>query len=293
MNRTGQRGGGGRRNRIEQEAQIRRARANHHLDRRRNQKRGDREKPAFARPMVAVGALLFATAFGFWGGADTVAGWADGPWRVESVEVIGAKRLSAVEIAKAAGMAPGADFEAAEPDQVARALGEHAWVAEARAARLPGGTVVLSVREREPLAVIEARSGPLGVDAEGRPFAVLDSREAQDLPRLRCEDTPPPGEADARIAEAIRVARSLPDRGLALPREIELKAKRDPEGLVLRLPGLDARFVLGDEELDARVGKMAELMAKRPAEVADAAQVDLRFSGQAVLKGKADPKGSA
>jgi len=247
-----------------------------------------------SRPAIAVGAVLFATVVGFWGGADTVAGWGEDPWRVESVEVIGAKRLSAVEVAKAAGVTPGTEFEAAEPERVARALGEHAWVAEARAARLPGGTVVLSVLEREPLAVIEARSGPLGVDAEGRPFAVLDSNEARDLPRLRCEDTPPPGEADARIAEAIRVARSLPDRGLALPREIELKGERDPEGLVLRLPGLDARFVLGDQELDARVGKLAELMAKRPAELADAVSVDLRFAGQAVLRGKeADPNGSA
>jgi cell division protein FtsQ len=237
--------------------------------------------------------LLLATVIGFWGGANTVAGWGDGPWLVESVEVIGAKRLSPGEVAKAAGMTRGTAFDAAEPERVARALGEHAWVAEAHAARLPGGTMVLSVREREPLAVIDARSGPLGVDAEGRPFAVLDSREARDLPRLRCEDTPPPGEADARIAEAIRVARSLPERGLSLPREIELKGARDPEGLVLRMPGLDARFVLGDEEFDARVGKMVELMAKRPAEVADAEQVDLRFSGQAVLKGKADPKGSA
>jgi hypothetical protein len=141
--------------------------------------------------------------------------------------------------------------------------------------------------------VIEGRGGPLGVDAEGRPFAVLDANSAKDLPRLRCENAPPPGEADPRIAEAIRVARTFPSRGLALPREIALGKEQDPEGLVLRLPGIEARFVFGAKDLDARVGMLAELLAKRPAEVAEAASVDLRFLGQAVLSGKNDAKGSA
>jgi cell division protein FtsQ len=290
MNATGQRRGG-RRNRIEQEAQRRRVRAHSHLDRVRNKK--TTPTASATRPLFVLGAAVLATGFGFWSGGDAAASWGSGAWRLESVEVLGAKRLSAVEVARAAGMTPGTGYDAAAPDRVARALGEHAWVAEAHAARLPGGTVVLSVREREPLAVIEARSGPLGVDAEGRPFAVLDSREAGDLPRLRCDNAPPPGEPDERLAEAIRVARSLPERGLALPREIELKGERDPEGLVLRLPGLEARFVLGAENLDERVAAMAELLAKRPAEVAEAVQVDLRFAGQAVLRGKDDPKGSA
>jgi cell division protein FtsQ len=229
-----------------------------------------------------------------WVGDDAVASWGDAGWRVEAVEVLGSKRLTAVEVARAAGLERGATYDAAEPERVARTLGEHAWIAVAHAARLPGGTVVLSVQEREPLAVIETRGGPLGVDAEGRPFAVLDSHEARDLPRLRCENTPPPGEADARIADAIRLARSLPKRGLAMPRVIEVGNAGDPEGLVLRLPGLDARFVLGAEDLEARVGKMVELLAKQPAEVVDAASVDLRFAGQAVLRDKKDdPDGSA
>ena len=59
---------------------------------------------------------------------------------------------------------------------------------------------------------------------------------------------------------------------------------------MVRLPGIEARFVMGAQDLDARVGMLAELLAKRPAEVAEAASVDLRFAGQAVLSGKADPK---
>jgi len=286
MSRTGR---SSTRDRMEQEAQRRRARAHSHLDRLRNRRAEPAARVAL-RPAGLGVALVTALVAGVWIGDDALAQLGDTGWRVSAVEVQGAGRLSGVEVARAAGVAVGDGYRAADPHQLAQALGENAWIAEAHAARLPLGTVVLRVREREPLAVIEARGGPLGVDADGRPFAVLDAREAQDLPRLRCESTPPPGEADARLAEAIRVARSLPQRGLALPREIALGSEGDPEGLVLRLPGIDARFVLGSEDLDARVGMMAELLAKRPAEVADAARVDLRFAGQAVLQGKAGAK---
>jgi cell division protein FtsQ len=277
--------------RTELEAQRRRARANQHLDRMRS-RRGEPQARTLPVPRAVwlLGALGLALMTGIWIGDDALAQIGDGGWRVAKVEVLGAGHLSTGEIARAARIGLGDGYSAAEPRRLTRALGENAWIAEAQAARLPGGTVVLRVREREPLAVIEARSGPLGVDAEGRPFAVLDASEAKDLPRLRCAETPPPGEADARLAEAIRVARSLPARGLAMPREIALGPERDPEGLVLKLPGVEARFVLGAEDLDARVGMMAELLAKRPAEVAEAASVDLRFAGQAVFSGKADSK---
>jgi cell division protein FtsQ len=279
------------RDRIEQESARRRARAHHHLDRVRN--RHANPQPAAPRPVWLAGALAVALVCGIWIGDDALAGLGDSGWRVSDVEVQGARRLTPIEVARAAGIAVGDAYSTADPDRIARALLENAWVAEAHAARLPGGTVVLRIREREPLAVIEARGGPLGVDVEGRPFAVLEPREAEDLPRLRCESAPPPGGADERLAEAIRVARSLPERGLALPREIAVGSESDPEGLVLRLPGMETRFVLGAEDYDARVEVMAELLEKRPADVAAAEQVDLRFAGQAVLQSKADDKKSS
>lgn len=279
-----QRGLGGR-NRIEQEAQRRRARARHHLSRAR-EKRGGAGIGGRANLILGgAGGVLLAAIVGVWTGDDALAQLGE-PWRVTAVEVEGAERLRATEVARAAGVELGGDYHSAEPRALVQALREHAWVAEARAARLPGGTVVLGIRERQPLAVIEARGGPLGVDAEGRPFAVLEEREAENLPRLRLSDAPLPGEADERLAEAIRVARTFPDRGLALPRLVELSPSGNPEGLVMRLPGLDARIVLGSEELDSRVMALAELLRKRPAEVAGAAQVDLRFADQAVLSEK-------
>jgi len=289
MNRTGLTRSS---DRTEQEAQRRRARATQHLDRLRNRHTEPERKLPVPPVAGKLAALALALVFGAWVGDDALALGGHG-WQVSAVEVQGNSHLTGAEIARAAGIGLGDGYVAADPRRLAGSLRQNAWIAEAGAARLPGGTVVLRVREREPLAVIEGRGGPLGVDAEGRPFAVLDASDAKDLPRLRCENAPPPGEADARIAEAIRVARSFPARGLALPREIALGKEQDPEGLVLRLPGIEARFVFGAKDLDARVGMLAELLAKRPAEVAEAASVDLRFLGQAVLSGKNEAKGSA
>jgi len=271
---------------MERDARRRRERAQKHLDRVRNQRvRGGAARPPRpAGPGWFVLAGFGALALGLWAGEGALANWGE-PWRVERVEVLGAERLSGREVAEAAGVAPGAAWNMVEPERTRRALAEHAWVADARVARLPGGTLVLEVREREPMAVIEARSGPLGVDVEGRPFAVLEADEAEALPRLKCASAPPPGQPDERLAQAIRVARSLPERGLDLPEEIAVGDERDPEGVVLRLPGLSARVVLGTEEFDERLGVLAELLAQRKSEVEASSQIDLRFAGQAVLSG--------
>ena len=280
------------RDRFEEESQRRRARAHQHLNRMRN--RGESAHTPAPRPLLAgTLALLSAIALGISQGEAILAGLGDPGWQLQELEVLGAERLDGRELADAAGLTRGIDYADAAPERVVAALGEHAWVAEAKAKRLPGGTLVLEVQEREALVVIEGGGGPLGVDAEGRPFAVLEPSEAESLPRLETAHAPPPGQPDPRLAEAIRVARSLPERGLELPTTIELGDDADPEGVVLRLPGHDARFVLGQEDLDARVEVLVELMAHRAAEVAAASQVDLRFAGQAVLQPAAESGGSA
>ncbi|MEM7409277.1 MAG: hypothetical protein AAF430_03460 [Myxococcota bacterium] len=278
-------------NRIEQESLRRRSRAHAHLNRMRD--REQQQSGPGRRPLFGALALLAAGSLGAVQGDAILAELGDPGWRVTQVEVLGAERLAGRELADAAGLTLGLDYDGAEPERVVAALGEHAWVAEARAKRLPGGTVVLEVRERQALVVIEGGGGPLGVDAEGRPFAVLEADEAESLPRLRAASAPAPGQTDPDLAEAIRVARSLPEQGVAMPTEIELGEANDPEGLVLRLPGYDARFVLGRDDLEARIASLAELLAHRAAEVAEAAQVDLRFAGQAVLQPKAESGGSA
>lgn len=289
-----------RRDRIEREAQARRARARAHLERvrggapRRTPLAGAL-RPTAALPRPRTLAALFAAAAlaGLWLGGDALAAAGAAPWRLRQVAVRGAERLSALEVARASAVPADATYAAVDPESVVRALEGHDWIASARVARLPGGTLVLDVTERRAAAATWIGTEPFAVDAEGRPFATLGEEEARGLPRLRPATEPSPGEPHPRLAHAIAVARALPEHGLALPREISLAEEDDPRGLALRLPGLEAEFVLGAEAPERRVPALAELLARRPDEVAAAARVDLRFEDQAVLSGKADPKGEA
>lgn len=298
-----------RRDRMEREAQARRARARAHLERVRGGRVGaGRDGPRIGRlrlegalrlggerPRAGILAALFAAAAGagLWLGDDALAAATSAPWRVSRLAVRGAERLPPLEVARASGVDADQSWAAVDPEAVVRALEDHDWIASARAARLPGGILVLDVTERRPAAVTWIGEAAFAVDAEGRPFAPLDAEEAGGLPRLSPATPPAPREPHAGLARAIAVARALPAQGLALPREVTIADEGDPAGLALRLPGLAAEFVLGAEAPERRIAALAELLERRPAEVAEAARVDLRFEDQAVLSGRADPEGEA
>ncbi|WP_410965055.1 hypothetical protein, partial [Salmonella sp. SAL4435] len=79
--------------------------------------------------------------------------------------------------------------------------------------------------------------------------------------------------------------------GLAVPDEVRVAAPGDPEGISLRMPGLAGVVVLGREELDTRLRDLARLLESQPEAAARAARIDLRFAGQAVLRGEATREG--
>lgn len=292
-----------RRDRIERESQARRARARAHLERVRGERRGAAppgplvraawRAPALPRPALLAGFFAAAALSGLWLGDAALAAAGASPWRLREVAVRGAERLAPREIARVGAAPAGGAFAAVDPAAVVRALEAHDWIASARVARVPGGTLVLDVTERRAEAVVRADERLFAVDAEGRPFAPLGEEEAAALPRLRPATPPAAGEPHPRLARAVALARALPERGLAPPREVAVAAEGDPAGFALRLPGLEAEFVLGAEAPERRLDALAELLARRPAEVAAAARVDLRFEDQAVLEGEADPGGKA
>jgi cell division protein FtsQ len=265
-------------------AQARRRRALHHLERVRN-----RHAPAAARSPrpLAAGVVIVSLAAGAWC-ADTWLSEAT----LDSLAVQGARRVPAAEIARASGLAPGTPLADLDGESVAARLGEHAWVRQARLLPLPTGRLLLQVEEREPVAVLEGEP-PRAVDAEGTPFAPASEAAVADLPRLVARGPRATGEPDADLARAAALARLLPARGLPAPEEIGVAAPDDPEGLWLRLPGLPARFVLGRDDLDARLADLARLLEAELPDLATAGRVDLLFRHQAALDESPSPEGTA
>jgi cell division septal protein FtsQ len=292
--------------RFENEDQQRRDRARAHLARTRNRRTETRvvwkkreenapEKRRRATPrelaiVLAASALLGLVVGDGWPvfARDLIG---SSPTQLTRIAVLGANRLTPESVARATGVAPGAALSEVDEQDIEAMLIAQPWIEDASAARLPGGSLVVSVDERIPAATTLAGDAGqrFGVDASGHIFAPL---EAGDLPHLVVREALAPGSRDARLARAIEISAQLPERGLALPMEIEVAGEEDPSGFTLHFAGLDTEFVLGRDDLPERLDRLSRLLALRPAEVARAARVDLRFEDQVVLQKEAARNGS-
>jgi cell division protein FtsQ len=286
--------GSGRRDlsRLERAALARRNRARAHLQRvQRRTGSGARLRPArparLALLAVSVGAgvlfggpLLRAVASVVWG-------------RVDAIYVGGAVQLAPEAVAAATGVARGASLASVDPQEVAARVAELPWIAAARAVRMPAGPLVVGIRERVPVARVEAGERAALLDATGMPFAEAGAEDGSELPRIRLAEGPIPEAADPRLSAALELAYRLPEHGLAVPSEVQLAAPDDPEGFSLRLTGLAGRVVLGRDAPEARLPDLAALLAAGLPEVAAAPIIDLRFADRAVLGGGSSQGGAA
>jgi cell division protein FtsQ len=276
--------------RLERAERGRRTRAQNHLTRLRQ--RGGRRAGPLQRVLprrVVLAVLGVAVLAGF--GAMRL--WlAFSGSEIEVIAVRGTSRLSPRDVAAATGIPRGAPIAEVEPRAVEQALETHDWIAEAYAARAPGGKLVVEIVEREALALLAAGERRFAIDASGAAFAELEADEQSRLPRLLASQAPEPGVPDALRAEAAGLSERLVALGLSTPDEIRVAAPDDPQGISLRLPGLGGLVILGREDLDTRLRDLAKLLAARPDEARRASSIDLRFADQAVLRSAAAQEGS-
>lgn len=108
---------------------------------------------------LAVWAGLIAVVFlVIWGAFSIV----NAPWlRVSSVEVVGAKRLSASEVTSRAAIGATTTMLSLSPGKVERRLLADPWIVSAEVSRRFPRTVVLTVQERVPVAVVDAGGAKL------------------------------------------------------------------------------------------------------------------------------------
>lgn len=280
---------GRRPTRAELAARERRERANAHLERVRG--RGPRRAPA--GPLQVAAVLSASVLLGFLLGSPLLAGaqrWLPGVGpTLGSLHVRGAARVSLAEVARATGLPPAAPLAGVDAETVANRVAQHPWIAEARALRLVGGDLLLDVVEREPLAVVPTQAGDYLIDATGTPFAPAAAGVGP-LPRLRPAAPATANRPDPELARALALARRLPALGLELPREVATSPAGDPTGFVLFPVHPPTRVVLGRDDPEAALARLALLLAAELPEVAAAAQIDLRFADQAVLGAMPAPK---
>jgi cell division protein FtsQ len=184
------------------------------------------------------------------------------PFLLEALEVLGTRRLDAQAVVAASGLRHGTPLVDVDTERVEERVAALPGVASVRSLRIPPDRLVLDVEER----------------ARARPS------ERAGLPSLRTQALVKPGEAHADVAAAVELIAALSARGL-VPAEIELPARERSEGPRVRLRGLRAGIDVGWKPWDAALGRLVQLLATRPELALAAQEIDVRFAGQAVVRG--------
>lgn len=168
---------------------------------------------------------------------------------VDEVVVSGTVRLDAAAVRDVAGIDVGRPILLADLDGAAEALEALPWVAAARVRRDLPGTVEVTVREREPVAVVAAGDRAVLVDPDGRVLADA-SAGADGLVRVVAPDPPPePGRA---VPAALRTAIDLAGRLRANPPGAVAAVRTEPT-LALDLAHGGTVDLGDDTDLDAKV----------------------------------------
>lgn len=187
------------------------------------------------------------------------AGWVvyfSGHVAAEDVEVVGNRTLSDVRVERTAEVETGIPLARVGLDAIRARVESIASVRRVEVSRAWPHTVLISVTERTPLAVIDQGQGLRAMDSEGVLFHGYEKRPAR-LPLVRTEPDLP----DEALVEAARVIDALPDRVAADVDRVDV-ASVDDIALLLT----DGRRVVWGSA--ARSGQKAEVLAvllSRPA----------------------------
>lgn len=182
---------------------------------------------------------------------------------VREVDVVGARTISAADVESAADVPRGGPLATVDLDAITfrvRALKEVRSVEVTR--QWPDG-VLITIQEREPIAVVRLGSELQGIDVEGVPFRAY-RRPPSGLPRIET-----PGGVSATDQEALREAVTVV---ASLPREVSVLVDHlnllsvDEIDLVLR----DERVVRwGSADSSAEKAEVLIALLSQPARVYD------------------------
>ena len=211
---------------------------------------------------------------------------------LERIAVLGADALPAPLIAASTGAIAGQPLADVDPEAIRATLVADPWIEEAGIMRLPTGTLLVRVVERDAIARWRVDEEMAWVDATGQRFRGTES-ERMALPTIA-------GNAPERDA--------LPDGALQILHEVRRHPglAADPTALTLHLPALEAdaegvlrdsptgfvlqighegpRALLGRRLLTQRVARLAALLDHDEETLATARLIDLRYADRAVLR---------
>jgi cell division septal protein FtsQ len=289
-------------------AEARAKRARDHLARKRRQELRRRQRTrgraesagSRARIRGVLTPLLFGLAFvaglAFSSSLSEVLLYRGSP--LERIAVQGASTLTPNAIAESLGIEAGRSLDTLDATKLRDAIKSEPWIESIRTLRLPGGTLIVSVVEREAVARwLTNESGEVAlVDDRGERFSGRVEPGGR-LPLVLGnldEDVALPASAIEILEELRRhvvladdpsmLTLHLPDHPGAhsdgnSDRPVELRS-----GYVLQVGEEGPRALLGKSFLQQRVARLAALLESEESQRNGARLIDLRYADRAVLQ---------
>lgn len=196
---------------------------------------------------------------------------------VDEVVVVGATRLDPATIRSEAGIDQGAPLLLADLGAATARIEALPWVAAAEVTRDLPGRVDITVREREPVAVVSGGGAAVLVDVDGRVLELAPSAPGGFVQVVAAEQPPAPGATiDADLLAAVGLAGRLRVNPAGAVAAVHL----EPD---LRLQLVEGGVVeLGDtSDLDAKVEAFRTVHAR--VDRACLATIDLSVPSHPVL----------
>jgi len=291
-----------RRRSLERETAARARRARDHLEKKRERERTrlarDRARHEISmsrrRTLRVLSPVLFVAAFAI--GSQIAPLLVEKTWLrikfIDRVAVQGAVALTPAAIAASAGALEGLPLSQIDPQQVSEQLAADPWIESARALRLPSGTLVVRVVEREAIARWQIGGRTDLIDPEGSRFAGA-IEPGGPLPTVEGDTLDQgllPSEA-LEILEAVAQHTSLTRDSNAIRLHLPgLETDADgilrgsTSGYVLEIGAGGPRALLGRRLFSQRVARLASLLDHDEDTIQAAALIDLRFADRAVLR---------
>jgi cell division protein FtsQ len=238
--------------------------------------RGGSVRSARRRPLVWLAGLLAVAALGAFL-------WAGPLLSVRTVRVDGAASLPAAQVQEAAGVAEGTPLLQVDVDAAAARVARLPQVADVQVTRGWPSTVVITVVERTPLAVVETSGRRTLLDAEGVLFDTITGNPPDGVVPLQVAD---PGPDDPATGAGLAAIAALPPELRAAVTRVTAKDE-GADGVAVGLVMDDGTDVLwGDASESGRKAAVltALLQQIEGGEVDPADTLDISAPGAVVLR---------
>jgi len=209
-------------------------------------------------------------------------------FKLSDVKVTGTHFLTEDDVRSAAALETGSDMfrlDLAGAEKRVESLG---WVYKVYIERRLPQSILISVRERKPAALLDA--GRIwGVDAEGRLLPPSTALQAEDLPILSGVAVGPDAAGTTKVAQAVapalRLLAFLQKEDPALYGDVSEVNLGEANTLkVTFLDGLEAKFGLEAGEVELR--RLAAVLSDLGSKGKRAGSLDFRFKDQVLVRNR-------